>query len=385
MKFLQADILFPISQSPINNGIVAVEDDGTIVEILTNLDYELPNIEVYKGYICPGFVNTHCHLELSYLKGQIPANTGGLLEFIRCIEAIRNDFTKEQIIAAALQADKDMYTNGIVAVGDIANDDYTYSIKQQSPIHYHTFIETYSFDPAGSVAAFDKAKKLQNSCKNNNLKASIVPHAPYSVADSLWQAILENTQASDILSIHNQETMHETRFFEQGDGAFLSLFKNWGVDTSHWKATGMSSLQSILSRIKNLKNNILLVHNTFTQPSDIQAIQDIPSIYFAFCPRANVYIENTLPNFDYFQCIPSRLTIGTDSLTSNYSLCIASEVATIKNNSNIPLETLLTWATLNGAKYLGIDKQYGSLEKGKKPALVHLQEKENTLLATRIL
>jgi cytosine/adenosine deaminase-related metal-dependent hydrolase len=65
-----------------------------------------------------------------------------------------------------------------------------------------------------------------------------------------------------------------------------------------------------------------------------------------------------------------NMTLGTDSLASNDKLCILSELLTLsKHFPSIPLTTTIKWATLNGAKFLGIDQDYGSIERGKKPGL----------------
>ncbi|HRP60104.1 MAG TPA: amidohydrolase family protein, partial [Vicingus sp.] len=80
------------------------------------------------------------------------------------------------------------------------------------------------------------------------------------------------------------------------------------------------------------------------------------------------YIEGRQPNYHLF--LNEKCTIGTDSLASNWSLSILDELKTISNNSpNIELEKLIKWATINGAEFLGIDNQYGSIEKGKKPGI----------------
>ena len=67
------------------------------------------------------------------------------------------------------------------------------------------------------------------------------------------------------------------------------------------------------------------------------------------------------------------MTIGTDSLSSNWQLSVWEEIKTIKKyNDFIPIEELLTWGTINGAKALGFDAEIGSFEKGKKPGIVHI-------------
>ena len=64
-----------------------------------------------------------------------------------------------------------------------------------------------------------------------------------------------------------------------------------------------------------------------------------------------------------------KCTIGTDSLASNWSLSVLDELKTISKKDNaISLETLIKWATFNGAQYLGFEK-LGSIEKGKQPGL----------------
>jgi aminodeoxyfutalosine deaminase len=78
------------------------------------------------------------------------------------------------------------------------------------------------------------------------------------------------------------------------------------------------------------------------------------------------------------------IVLGTDSLASNWSLNIMDEIKTInKNFPEIPLQELLKWATINGAKALSIDDQLGSFEEGKRPGVILIDEKN--LSAKRIL
>ena len=115
----------------------------------------------------------------------------------------------------------------------------------------------------------------------------------------------------------------------------------------------------------------LFVHNTLTTADDIKAAQAWSDhVYWATCPNANLYIENRLPNYQVFLDTKARMTIGTDSLTSNWQLSVLEEMKTISRyQSYVPFETLLRWATLNGAQALGFEKDLGSLEVGKTPGL----------------
>src|SRR5438067_11785459 len=136
MKSFKADYVFPVYADPVKNGIVTVDDQGRIISVtesqspLTKDDY----VEHLPGIICPGFVNTHCHLELSHLKDKVTPGKG-LINFIKDIQAVRtaNDAI---ILKAAEKADEEMYENGIVAVGDISNTNITVSVKANSKIYY---------------------------------------------------------------------------------------------------------------------------------------------------------------------------------------------------------------------------------------------------------
>jgi len=124
----------------------------------------------------------------------------------------------------------------------------------------------------------------------------------------------------------------------------------------------------------------LFVHNTLTTYKDIAAAKSWgKNVYWATCPNANLYIENRLPNYKYFLDAKANLTIGTDSLTSNWQLSVWEEMKTISRyQSYIDFSTMLQWATINGAKALGMEENLGSIEVGKTPGinLVDLDTKE---------
>ena len=374
MRKIAATYILTGNQPPIKNGILTCSSDGTILEISGNNEKitEQSGLEFYSGILVPGFVNTHCHLELSHLKGKIEEKTG-IGGFIGKINLLRNQET-ENTEKAIQVADRKMWAACTAAVGDISNSNLSIDTKKSSKIFYHTFIESFGFHPSRAERAFDYARFIQFQFKERNLANSIVPHSPYSVSKLLFEKIKANAIAEkSILTIHNQESKSEDEFFKKGVGAILNhLQNNLGIDTSHWQPTGKSSLISILQFLPG-ENQLLLVHNTFTTKEDLNELRKIratENTFFVLCPNSNLYIENRLPPVQLFKEENLNICLGTDSLASNRELSVLAEMITIQLHfPEIKLEELILWASLNGAKALQIDNQFGSFEVGKNPGV----------------
>ena len=198
-----------------------------------------------------------------------------------------------------------------------------------------------------------------------------VPHAPYSVSANLFDYINQvNTADLSTISIHNQETPPENQLFMNKTGGFVDFYEGFGMQLDAFEATKQASIKYAIAHM-NPRLRTLFVHNTLSTAKDIQAAHAWSDrVYWATCPNANLYIENRLPNYRLFLDNDARMTIGTDSLTSNWQLSILEEMKTIaKYQSYVSFETLLQWATLNGAKALGFDKDLGSITVGKKCGL----------------
>lgn len=381
MKKISADYIYPGNISPIKNGVVVYNKNGEIIDLLNPEETEInwQDIQKFKGVICPGFINTHCHLELSYLKGRISEATQ-LQGFVKEIISIRDKFSPEKRASAIELAEQEMIKNGIVAVGDISNGNSTFKNKEASKIKYHTFIEVFGSDPKIANEAFQYSESVYNEYFDQK-RTSITPHATYSVSDDLVRLINTHAIENDgLISIHNQETASENTFFKEGKGAMFDFLNISDKTNNKFVPTGKNALPSFLGKYNSLKK-ILLVHNTFTAKEDIEwANQYSNNIYWCFCPNANEYIEKRQPNYSLFK--DEKCTVGTDSLASNWSLSILDELKTIsKKDNSIPLETLITWATYNGAQFLGFD-QLGSIEKGKIPGLNLITKLNGTKLVS---
>ena len=375
-----------ITAAQIHNGLeflpagstIVVGDDGTIESILTSPTADTVH---YDGILAPGFVNAHCHLELSHTRGLIPEHTG-LIEFLKNISLRRNEFTAEQKESARINAHTELINNGIVAVGDIANTTDTLQLRSQGQLHFHTFVEALGFNEANAARSFGFAENTysafaQQESDHKVLKQTITPHAPYSVSAALFKAISSHREDS-LLSIHNQEGTAESDFYKYKEGGVRELLKALGIDDTPFTPTGKSSLQSYLEWL-TYERPYIFVHNTYTDQVDVQFVKSrIKQAYWCLCPNANLYIENKLPDIDMLVAEGVSLCIGTDSLASNHQLNILSELHTLKlHYPSIAWETLLRWATHNGAHALQMQDMVGSIKVGMKPGIVQLKNLEH--------
>jgi cytosine/adenosine deaminase-related metal-dependent hydrolase len=271
-----------------------------------------------------------------------------------------------------------MKEQGIVAVGDISNTSNSIVAKKNSNLYYHTFIELIALNPTRAESVFNDALKLASQYEVNGLSNSFAPHAPYSASLELICQITDYCKIQKKpTSIHNQESKAESDFFKNKTGDYLRLYDTLKIPIDYFKATSKSSLQSIIAGF-NSDVNTLLVHNTFTDKQDIEIVQKLHShLYWCLCPNANLYIENTLPDISLLNSSNCLLTIGTDSLASNSQLSIIDEINCILNHQpHIPLLTLLKAATYNGARFLGIENNFGMLEKNKNCGINLIEGKE---------
>lgn len=365
MRFLTADRIFSGKEYLPADTILVVDEKGLIKDLVSETALEKDKIERFEGILSPGFINAHCHLELSHLRNKIPQKTG-LPGFAIEVIKQRGSLGPEAIEVAMETADADMWKNGIVAVGDISNNSESFNRKKNSRIYYHTFIELIGLNPKNASQIFQKGKEQLEILHGMELSGSLAPHAPYSTSKELIGHIAEFDQQNNFsFSIHNQESLEESKFFKGEQNGFIKLYDFLKLDISWFQAPGTSSLEHYGENLPDKK--VLLVHNTLTEISDLKTLKN-KNVFWCFCPRANTYIEDRLPDFSIFNA--ETICIGTDSLASNLGLDLLEEINLIlRESKHFTTEDLLRAITYNGAQALGIDDRFGQLLPGKKPGL----------------
>jgi cytosine/adenosine deaminase-related metal-dependent hydrolase len=387
----KADQLFDGIHLYGNDKALITDEKGKIMDLVSVTEAG-DDVQHFSGILSPGFINCHCHLELSHLKNVIPPHTG-LIEFLCSVVTKRETspnpsgggaFEDPAIkkMKAIIDAEKEMYENGIVAVGDIGNTADTAEVKSKSKIRWQNFVEVLGFtdEKADENIAHYKqvADQLDNRPWTMDHRTSLVPHAPYSISPKTFK-LINDLSKDKVISIHNQEHPAEDELYKTGGGEYLRLFKIFGINESPFPVTGLSSIRSVLTHFNN-GQTIFLIHNTFMPEEDViwakeYAAKNGLTLIWCLCINANLYIENKTPPVEMLIKNNCPIVLGTDSYSSNWQLSIAKEMQSLKEKfPALPLETILHWATLSGAKALQWDNELGSFEKGKKPGVVVIDE-----------
>lgn len=372
MKYFSAQFILTNSGPPLKRSLIKADDDGTILSVENtegNLK-ETRSVEFYNGIIIPGFVNCHCHLELSHLKGAIPKGTG-LAGFLSLLQNIRNN-DPDVILSAVISADKELYREGVELCADICNDKVTFTVKKKSPVRYLNLLEVFATDPEKATGRMSEIIRLSEDSEKYGLPYSIVPHTVYTVSLPLFRLLREKTNENRVTSIHFMETKGEDTFVSDHSGPLMDSLLKAGM-LPKVLSTPESCVSAILNEVTP-SGSLILVHNTYTDRPTIKAIQERKNTYWCLCPDSNKYIENKLPPVDLLTSEGCDIVIGTDSLASNTRLSIISELKTLQENfPAFGLEEIIRWATINGAKALGEDQNYGKIEPGMRPGLLLLE------------
>ena len=357
----------------IRNGYVEYDEaDGTIVSVGECAEGE----EITPGALAPGFVNGHCHIELSHLHGKFRKGTG-MAGFIDQINELRDWAGREEKTRLVKVWMDKMWAAGVSAMADISNDDATFEVKKYHEMYTRTFLEVFGSEPHMCEGVMAEVTALNELADKAGIDAAPTPHSCYTMSPELLSASAAAGLAKGFLSYHSQESQEEEDLLRTGTGAMYENRKRSGMSTP--PVTGESSLKYFLQRLAAAadapyEQHILLVHNVCLEQEDIEAAKEkMKNVFWAICPLSNIFIHNALPPVGLMRENGLDIMLGTDSLSSNDDLDMVKEMYCLHANfPEVPMAEIITWATLNGARFLAKEDVMGSLETGKKPGIVRI-------------
>ena len=350
MRRITANIIFPVTSPPLKNAYLEVDNNGTITAIKhLPENREIAGLEYYSGVLIPGFINAHCHLELSHLKNKIEEKSG-LSKFVSQVQKLRKT-TDSEILKYADASLKFMWSRGINGLGDIVNYYPAVAEKNRHNLLIHNFIEFFNESSVSDKDIIAKGQNTATAFLKNKFSFSPAPHSIYGTSKQLMKNIITNFTNKSITSIHFFESRFETDFHESEIVDYLNILTAF--------------------------DKILLVHNIYLNKNFLKQLKKESALFkkliFVLNPNSNLYIKSKLPDVNLFYNENLNVCLGTDSLASNRLLSILDEMKTItKHFPDIPFETILQWATINGAKALNFDNVLGSFEKNKAPGILLL-------------
>jgi aminodeoxyfutalosine deaminase len=390
---LRAAWVIPVSTPPLANGSVLV-NSGRIVAMDTYpalVGKIPPNTEIVDhgdAAIIPGLVNAHTHLELTALCGRIPLPQPDFPAWLRQLLPLRSALLLEDARAGISKGIDQLYRSGVAVCGDVTLQPPVNAMSATG-VRRHAFIEILGFNVTSLDVALEPTgypSFIDNACHSHAL--SLAAHAPYSTSPGLIQAVKGWDRDRCLpFSIHAAETREELEFLQDGTGFFRELLPTLGRWVPAWQAPGMSPV-AYLDHLGVLDELTLLVHAVHLDESDWSTVAQ-RGCSVCFSPRSNAHLQVGRPSIETAVELGIPMALGTDSLASNRDLNLFHEAAYVLDH--FPLlspQQVLHMATLGGARVLLQDQDFGSIETGKRAALLAVQLPHDTtsqeLMATVI-
>jgi cytosine/adenosine deaminase-related metal-dependent hydrolase len=371
MPVYTAEWVVPMTGEPIHRGSISMEA-GRIVGVDDRARADA--VDLGDAAILPALVNAHTHLELSYLQGQVPP-TGRFLDWIRTIMATRRQYpdpNDRRILDAACAAIAQARASGTGLFGDVSNTLVTTKLLRDAGMPAQVFYELLRFNAADPESMAREARaKADAAPRNADVRVSLAAHAPYSVAPRLFTAIRADLDAHPgaVTSVHLGESPEEIEFIKRGTGPWRGLLGELGVWTEEWQPPGTSPVE-YLEQLGFLDRRVLAVHGVQFDGDDLDRLR-ARNMTVVSCPRSNQHVGVGAPPLEAFYAMDVNVAFGTDSLASVPDLNLFSELAEARRLApRVPARALLESATCQGAAALGFADDFGTIERGKRAALI---------------
>lgn len=364
----RAPWILPISRPPIRDGWVVVQD-GVILGVGGSADTAPIGAETVHvdGAIMPGLVNAHTHLELSWMRGQVPP-APTMPRWVERLMALRRTVghePPEPIYDAILEA----RAAGTALVGDITNTFAAYDPLADSEMSAAVFRELLGFNVQDPAVPVDAAlKQIADLTPIAWLRPSIVPHAPYSVAPSLLRAIADASRGMRV-SVHIGESAEEIEFLQTGRGAWRELLQRLGAWTDEWQPPRTGPV-AYMAAHDLLNDRLIAVHCVQLTDDELRMLASAGATVVT-CPRSNRWVGAGTPPIDRFYASGVRVAVGTDSLASVDDLNVFAELKVMRELApNVSASRILQSATRSGADALGFGDDFGTIDVGKRAELI---------------
>lgn len=375
MQIYAATYVLPISSPPIAGGAVAVENGlitavGTVAELRAASN--APVTDFPGCVIVPGLVNAHTHLELTHFSAwkvsrELDYLPKTYVQWIQQVVKIKRALHPGELEHSVREGVRMCIESGTTAVGDILSDFSMAPFLTASPLSGRLFLEAIGHDPMHCDTLLQKIEKTLEGIKDK-LQPGISPHTPHTVSAQLFKGVQEVSRRLGIpKAVHLSETLEETAFMHDTTGAIAELL----YPMAHWEQYLPHPMRTTSTRYLDelgvLDGATLAIHAVHVTPADVAILKE-RGVTVVLCPRSNQRLFVGCAPHHLLKSAGLPLAVGTDSLASNDSLSLWDEIRYLKETApdTFSAEELLTMATRDGARALGIEANAGTLEPGKR-------------------
>ncbi len=372
---IRAALIFPVAGPPIVNGVVRFEA-GRIVSIGSepasgaDPDEQILNLPDDLALI-PGLVNAHTHLEFSDLAQPLGTAGSPLPTWIRQVVAHRRG-SPSPLAAAISQGLEECLTAGTTLLGEIATNDWRSQpdLPQTRPTTL-MFWESLGLTPAAASAAIERADQFMDQTDTPaNILRGLSPHAPYSVHPTLLAHLIQVSRRENLpVAMHLAESREELELIEHGNGLFRDMLQAIGA----WDASPTARLDSIEAYLLALAEapRALVIHGNYLRAEHWNFLAErAQRMALVYCPRTHGYFCH--PPYPLVELLERgvHVALGTDSRASSPSLSLFDEAKFVaQHHPLVSPHEVLRMATQAGAEALGLAKDFGTLEPGKRANL----------------
>jgi cytosine/adenosine deaminase-related metal-dependent hydrolase len=363
---LAARWVLPVDLPPIEHGALLVGPEGRIEVVGPDAQVprpsHLPSLEFANSVLLPGLINTHTHLELTGLEGQV--SEPEFPTWITHLRQIKNTRGPADYLAAARQGLQDCYAAGVTTVADTGDSGAVIQALAEADGSGIAYQEVFGPDPARlteSLSGLHARVEERSRWATGRVRLGVSPHAPYSVSGPLFQAVAAWAETERLpLAVHVAESPAETQFVQAGAGPFAQAWVARGIALP--ASRGRTPVEW-LDQHGVLTERTLCIHAVQVTSQDVDRLANSGAAV-AHCPLSNQAHGHGAAPLQAFLAAGVRVGLGTDSVVSVGRLDLLAEARLAQKRVGLSADQAVELCTLRAARALGLDDT-GSLRPGK--------------------
>jgi cytosine/adenosine deaminase-related metal-dependent hydrolase len=373
VKIVRARVVVPMVGEPIENGAVAITGNriaavGPFEEVKTG--YRGDVLDLGEHILLPGLINAHCHLDYTRLRGQIPPQKS-FTDWIRAINASKAELTAGDYVASINEGFAEALRFGTTTVVNLtAFPELIAEIKEP--------IRTWWFGELIDVRNPDQASRIVDLAIESLRSANdwgLAPHAPFTASLDLYRRCEEIARREDVLlTTHVAESHEEMQMFRDGSGPLYDFLKSIGRPMDD---CGANTPLAALLQGQALDERWIVAHLNELTEGDFDLLARAKRFHIAHCPRSHAFFGHTPFELRRLRRLGFNICLGTDSLASNSSLSLFSEMRELLGKEPwISPREVLMMATVDAARAIGQADLLGKISPGFRADLIAIPSAE---------